>query len=90
VNTNWTMATTGNQTIIGLSRSGNRSIRAPSGTRPHRNPTTPALAVESGSTILGNAICLISCPWETTELLASPTTAENHFQGTIAAKMNSG
>ncbi len=62
----------------------------PSGTRPHAKPTTPAVVVDIGRTSFGKAICLISRSCRTTEEVASLITAENHFHGRIAAKMNSG
>ena len=63
---------------------------APSGINPNRNPTTPAVVAATGSTSLGNWICLISFSWLTTELAESPMLLVNHFQGRIAARMKSG
>ena len=53
-------------------------------------PTTPAVTVATGSTSLGNAICLISFSCRITDVVASVMTAWYHFHGRIAAKMNSG
>ncbi len=59
-------------------------------TSPNAKPTIPAVVAATGSTIFGNWICLISRSWLTTEVVASFTLEVNHFQGRIAAKMNSG
>ena len=44
----------------------------------------------SGSTIFGNWICLISDSWPVTDVAASLRLLVNHFQGRMAARMNSG
>ena len=50
----------------------------------------PAVVVAIGSTSFGNAIWRMSLSWRTTAVVASLITAEYHFHGRIAAKMNSG
>ena len=50
----------------------------------------PATAAAVGRTIFGNWICLISWSLPTIDDVASPIDEVNHFQGRIAAKMNSG
>ena len=44
--------------------------------------------VTTGSTILGNWICLMSWPWAMTELTESLTVPVNHLKGIIAASRN--
>ena len=58
--------------------------------RPNANWLIPARVAATGRTSFGNWTCLISRSWPLTEVIASPTALENHFQGRIAAKMNSG
>ena len=62
----------------------------PRGISPKVNPTTPAVVDATGSTILGNAICLTRRVCDTTELAESVIATVNHFQGRIAAKRKSG
>ncbi len=57
---------------------------------PNAKPTTPAVVAATGSTILGNWICLMSRSALTTDPVASMIDALNHFHGRIAAKMKSG
>ena len=58
--------------------------------RPNAKLTTPATTAAVGSTIFGNWICLISWSLPTIDDVESVIVAVNHFQGRIAAKMNSG
>ncbi len=81
---------TGMHSSQSVIRSGVNSISPNSGMSPKANPTTPATVAATGSTILGNAICLISRSCDATDVVASPIEAVNHFHGRIAAKMNSG
>ena len=91
VNTSWTTAISGRRTRLALIRSRNRRTRSrPSGIIPNAKLTMPAIVAENGRTILGNWICLISRSWLATEPMPSMVEVVNHFQGRIAAKMNSG
>ena len=50
----------------------------------------PPTAAASGSTIFGNWTCLMIFSRAITQVVASAIVLENHFQGRIAQKMNSG
>ena len=61
----------------------------PSTSIPKPRFTRPAPLVTTGSTILGNWICLMSWPWAMTELTESLTVPVNHLNGIMAASRNS-
>ena len=91
VKRSWTKATIGMVSSQIEIRSGkNRSIRAVRGMRPNEKLAMPDMAEATGSTSLGNWICLISRSEMTTELTPSLTAVLNHFQGRMAEKMKIG
>ena len=57
---------------------------------PNAKLAIPAPIAAVGRTSLGNWTCLISRSCDETDVIASPIELVNHFQGRIAAKMNSG
>ena len=58
--------------------------------RPKAKLTTPAMTAATGRTSLGNWIWRISRSAPVTDEIPSWIDDWNHFQGRIAAKMNSG
>ena len=57
---------------------------------PNAKFAMPAASAAVGRTSLGKWICLIRRSCDETEMIASAMELVNHFQGRIAAKMNSG